>query len=145
MVHEPNTDRQSPAYSNVLNRKNDLPSRPQHRERDQPYITADLFKMERRLSGTRVEGTAKNCSIRAGNSHNRELFISSVERSVTVDDFKSYVSQCNIKYVDVKQMSSDSARYRSFKLTIHKEQYVLSHIISICAVYITYVSFTLKQ
>ena len=86
--------------------------------------------MEKRLRGTRGEGTAKNCSIRAGNSHNRELFISSVDRSVTVDDFKSYLSQCNIKYVDVNQISSDSARYRSFKLTVHKEQYVLCFTVS---------------
>ena len=63
--------------------------------------------MERRLRGTRVEGTAKNCPIRTGNSPSRELFISRVDRSVTVDDFKSYLSQCNMKYVDVKQISED--------------------------------------
>ena len=120
VVHEPNTDRKSPTYSNVLNRKNDIPSGSQHGEHDQLYTTAHLFKIEKRLRGTRVEGTAKNCSIRAGNSHNRELFISSVGRSVTVDDFKSYLTQCNIKYVDVKKISSDSACYRSFKLTVHK-------------------------
>ena len=60
VVHEPLiTDRQSPTYSNVLNRKNDIPNGSQQGERDQPYTTAHLFKMEKRLRGTRVEGTAK--------------------------------------------------------------------------------------
>ena len=39
--------------------------------------------------------------------------------------FKSYLSQCDTEYIDLEQIFSDSARYRSFKLNVHKEQYVL--------------------
>ncbi len=85
--------------------------------------TDDGFQLprhQRRKEARLVRGTAKHLdsNVKGGGPVRKSIFVSRLDKSVTEDDLKMYMKKKDIEIDDVKVMSHDEARFRSFKFSI---------------------------
>ena len=51
-------------------------------------------------------------------SPNRDLFISRINSDIKLDSIKDYISNKNIKIIDIKFVSNKESKFNSYKLTV---------------------------